>query len=137
MEVQMTNTLPLFNFVLRPNVIPGVSRSLHISNGKCNPSINCVFNKAAFAAPAPYTFGNGRPTYSDLRFYPVLYEDASLIKETELGEHLNWSLYLQALNVFNRHRFVGMSTNYSAATFGVPTAATDPRYIQLGTRFRF
>lgn len=136
-EVSMTNTLPIFNFTLRPNVVPGASRSLHISNGKCDPSTNCVFNKAAFLAPAPYNFGNGRPTYSDLRFFPVLYEDASLIKETPFGEHLNWSLYLQALNVFNRHRFVGVSSNLSSASFGVPGSVTDPRYIQLGTRFRF
>lgn len=133
----MTNNLPIFNSTLRPNIIPGVDHSLHISNGKCGPNINCFFNKAAFATPAPYTFGNSRTTYSDLRNYPILAENASIVKETKLGEHIQWSLYGQAVNLFNRHRFISFTSNYSLSTFGTPGATSAARSIQIGTRFRY
>jgi hypothetical protein len=135
--IYMTNNLPIFNSTLRPDIVSGVGHSLHISNRQCNPTINCIFNKAAFAAPASYTFGNARTTYSDLRNYSVLSENASLVKETRLGEHVEWSLYGQAVNLFNRHRFIVFDSNYSASNFGVPGATSASRSIQIGTRFRY
>jgi hypothetical protein len=132
--IYMTNSLPIFNRVLRPDVVPNVSRSL---SGRCNPGASCIVNKDAFSAPANYTFGNSKPTYSDLRNYVVLSENLSLAKETQFGEHLRWSLYGQVLNVFNRHRFVGINTNFSSASFGAPSSVSNPRQIQLGTRIQF
>lgn len=135
--VYMTNNLPIFNSTLRPDVVSVTSRSLHMSNGQCSPTINCIFNKAAFATPAPYTFGNARTSYSDVRNFPILSENASIVKETKLGEHVQWSLYGQAVNLFNRHRFINFTSNYSLSTFGVPGATSAARAIQIGTRIRY
>jgi hypothetical protein len=130
----MTNSLPIFNRVLRPDVVPNVTHSL---SGRCDPNASCIVNKAAFSTPANNMFGNSSPTYSDLRNYVVLSENLSLAKETSLGEHLRLSLYGQVLNVFNRHRFVVINTNFSSASFGVPSSVSNPRQIQLGTRIQF
>lgn len=135
--IVMSNNLPIFNSELRPDVVPGVSRTLHISNDDCNPSSPCIWNKNAFTAPKAYSFGNAAPTYSDVRNYPVFTEDASLIKETQIGEHLHWSLYGQTMNLFNRHRFVSVQSSLSSASFGVPGSVSMPRQIQVGTRLRF
>jgi len=134
LAINMTNTLPIFSRVLRPNLVPNVSHSLSTT---CDPNASCIINKAAFSAPGNYMFGNSSPTYSDLRNYVVLSENLSLAKETQFGEHLHWSLYGQVLNVFNRHRFTGINTNFSSASFGSPSSVSNPRQIQLGTRIQF
>lgn len=131
------NTLPIFNSVLRPNINPGVSRSLHISNNDCDPTQDCIFNKAAFSNPAAYSFGNASLTYSDLRNFAVLSENFSLVKDTKISERVSWSLYGQAVNVLNRHRFYAIQTNFANASFGIPSSVSMPRQIQLGTRIRF
>ncbi|MBS1813973.1 MAG: TonB-dependent receptor [Acidobacteria bacterium] len=136
LQIVTSNTLPIFNSVLRPNKAPGVDPSIHMSNGKCDGTINCVFNASAFSDP-DRTFGNADLTYSDVRNFAVLSENLTLAKETPIGEHLRWSLYAQALNTFNRHRFYAIQTNSSNASFGVPSSVTLPRQIQLGTRFQF
>lgn len=135
--VVMSNNLPIFNYELRPDAVPGVSRTLNISNNKCNPSSPCIWNKNAFRSPAAYTFGDAAPTYSDVRNYPVLTEDASVIKETRVGEHVRWSLYGQTMNLFNRHRFVSVQSSLSSASFGIPSSVSFPRQIQVGTRLQF
>jgi hypothetical protein len=135
--IVMTNNLPIFNSVLRPDIVPGASRSLHISNERCNPSADCIFNKNAFVTPQAYTFGNSNLTYSDLRNFPVFSEDVSVVKETPLGEHVRWSLYGQSTNILNRHRFYAIETNFSDASFGTPSSVSFPRQIQIGSRFQF
>jgi hypothetical protein len=57
------------------------------------------------------------------------------VKETQLTEHLHWSFYAQASNMFNRHRFYGINTNISSTSFGKPSNVSNPRYLQFGTRF--
>jgi hypothetical protein len=132
--IYMTNSLPIFNRVLRPDVVPNVSQSI---SGACNPDASCIVNKSAFSAPANYGFGSSSPTYSNLRNYAVLSENISLTKETQFGEHLHWSLYGQVLNTFNRHRFAGINPNFSSTSFGAPSSVSNPRQIQLGTRIQF
>jgi Carboxypeptidase regulatory-like domain/TonB dependent receptor len=133
-----TNALAIFNSYQRPNIVPGIDPSSHISNGKFNPASGSnLFNMAAFASPGNSSFGNAAPTYSDLRNFPVLSEDLSALKTTKLGEHVDWAFYAQAFNVFNRHRFTGFGTAYGAANFGQPNATNAARAIQFGTRFQY
>lgn len=135
-SITTKNTLAIFNRVLRPNILPGVDPSTHISNNSFDPSVNSVFNKAAFSNPVN-TFGTAAPTYGNLRNFPVLSEDLGLVKQTKLAERLVWTFYCQAFNPFNRHRFAGIDTNFSNATFGVPAATSQARIVQFGTRFLF
>lgn len=135
--VMSSNALPLFNYYQRPNLVPGVDPSAHISNSHFNPATSNLFNLAAFAAPGNSSFGNAKPTYSNLRNFPVLMEDVQLTKQTKLTEKLTWSFYAQAFNPANRHRFAGFGTAFGASNFGLPNATTAARSLQFGTRFAF
>ena len=138
------------NRILRPNKVAGVDTATHASIhgfGFNSP----IINYAAFSTPAPYTFGNAKPTYDDLRNFPILNEDFSLQKQTALRDHVAWILYLQTFNAFNRHRLTAFDTNYADGqaypgtpppgatngTFGTADTPSQPRYVQLGTRFTF
>jgi hypothetical protein len=135
--VMSSNALPIFNYYQRPNLVAGVDPSSHISNHDFKPGTSNIFNLAAFAAPGNNSFGNARPTYSNLRNFPVLTEDVQLTKQTQLTEKLTWSFYAQAFNPANRHRFAGFGTAYGASNFGQPNATTAARSLQFGTRFAF
>jgi hypothetical protein len=125
----------IFNSITRPNVVPGIDPKFH---GKFNYDTSRWVNLAAFVQPANFTFGNAAPSYGNLRNFSSFAEDMALVKETRLSERLNWSLYAQASNVFNRHRFYGVTTNISSTTtFGTFSNVSNPRYLQFGTRLRF
>jgi len=137
--IDATNTLAIFNSHLRPNLVPGVDPSTHISNGSLNPSNpsrDSLFNKAAFSDPVN-SFGNLPPASSNLRNFPFLSESFAATKQTRLTEHLNWVFYAQFFNAFNRHRFTTIDANSDNAGFGIPSAVSMPRQIQFGTRFVF
>jgi hypothetical protein len=96
--ITATNSLAIFNSHLRPNLVAGQDPSSHIANGSLdptNPARSSVFNKAAFSDPIN-SFGNMRPSYSNLRNFPVLSESFSVMKNTRITEHLNWVLYAQS-----------------------------------------
>ena len=136
--VMSSNSLPIFNYYQRPNLVSGIDPSSHTSNGRFNPATGSnYFNKAAFAAPGDSSFGNAKPTYSNLRNYAVLAEDAQLTKQTQLTERVTWSFYAQAFNVANRHRFTGIGTAFGSSSFGEPNATNTARALQFGTRFAF
>jgi hypothetical protein len=133
-----TNSLSIFNSYQRPNLVPGVNPSSHTPNSRFNPAQgSTIFNLAAFVSPGNSSFGNASPTYSNLRNYAVLSEDLSVGKKTKIGEHLVWSFYSQAFNVFNRHRFTGFGTSFGASDFGKPNATNASRAVQFGTRLQF
>jgi hypothetical protein len=137
--ILMSNSLSssTFNYVLRPNIVPGADTSTHLPVNKFIYGQSSLINAAAFQAPAAFTFGTARPTYGDLRNFPIYTEDFSGVKKMKIGEHVQWSLYGQAFNVFNRHRFTGVSTTFGSKTFGQPGSASEARLIQVGTRLEF
>jgi hypothetical protein len=137
MPISMTNTLPLFNQRLRPDVVVGVDRGTGIENADFNPSVDRRINPAAFAAPPPFSFGTAAPTYGDLRTFGIMNEDFSVIKETRITESVRFELYGQFFNAFNRHRFHTFDSNFSSTSFGRARGVSLPRFIQVGTRIRF
>jgi len=132
-----TNAMPIFNYYQRPNLAAGVDPASHTSLHNFNPSTSSLFNVSAFSAPGALSFGNAKPTYSDLRNFFVYTEDAQITKTTRITEGLRWDFYAQAFNPFNRHRFTGFDTAYGDSNFGEPTATTAARALQFGTRFSF
>jgi hypothetical protein len=102
-----------------------------------NPSVNEWFNPAAFATPAPQTFGDIRrntligPNWRDL--------DLSMGKTFLLMEGIKIEIRADSFNFFNHPNF----DNPSAATGtgvvggGVITGANGARDIQLGGRLTF
>jgi hypothetical protein len=137
LSVFVNNTLPAFNRILRPNAIPGASRSTGISLGDFQPSTDRRISPQAYAFPAPFTFGTAAPTYNDVRNFPYLQEDFSIIKNTQFTERFSVEFLGQIINAFNRHRFSTIDANFSNPQFGRPAASNNGRIITLGLRLRY
>ncbi|MEK7854891.1 MAG: hypothetical protein AAB288_02290, partial [Acidobacteriota bacterium] len=63
--------------------------------------------------------------------------DLSIRKRIRFNETMNLRLQADVFNAFNRANFSTLSTNVSAADFGLLTASGPGRSIQLGIRFGF
>ena len=93
-------------------------------------------NPAAFAAPAPYTFGNvGVNTVLGPGFVDL---DAALQRQFGIGEDLHLIVRVEAFNALN-HSNWGEPNNYvNTPQFGSITTAANPgREIQLSGRIEF
>jgi hypothetical protein len=93
------------------------------------------FNTAAFAFPAPGTFGNaGRNILEGPGYHNV---NASLVKNTALGERVSLQLRAEVFNLFN-HPNLNLPDNFlGSPTFGRVTSARDPRHVQFGAKLLF
>ncbi|HET7113638.1 MAG TPA: hypothetical protein VFI57_08345, partial [Pyrinomonadaceae bacterium] len=93
------------------------------------------FNTAAFAFPAPGTFGNaGRNILDGPGFQNV---NASLMKNTSLTERLNLQFRAEVFNLFNHPNFNLPDNFLGSPTFGRISSARDPRHIQFGLKLLF
>ncbi len=131
---ELTNNTNSYSDGVRPNVIgdPDISgdrtRAQQLAEW---------FNTTAFAAPAPYTFGNAGKTFG---VAPGLFSlDASLLKD------YSWERYVlqvrvEALNFTNHANFAPPNTQQGSPTFGEVTslvAGNQARIIQLGLHLKF
>ena len=94
------------------------------------------FDTSAFAAPAPFTFGNaGR---NIVRGPGLVLVDLSLARTFPIGERIKFSLELQAFNLINRTNF-DLPELYvdEPSTFGKIYAAKPARQIQFAGRLTF
>jgi hypothetical protein len=93
------------------------------------------FNTAAFALPAPGTFGNlGR----NVVIGPGTNNwDASLMKNFAFGERVNLQFRAEFYNAPNHLSWWGVANTMGASNFGQITSATDPRTMQFGLRLSF
>jgi hypothetical protein len=140
----------------RIDVISGLDRAL---NGQRNQRVNKVsddfyahprtpnqyFNPAAFAQPAPGTFGNlMRNALTGPSFWTV---DLAISRQIAVLPTQNLELRLEAFNLFNTFNWGvpgteltagGWQANLNAGTFGrVTTQQGFPRIIQLGVKYAF
>lgn len=94
------------------------------------------FNTAAFATPAPNTFGNA--PRSVVRGPSRKLVDLALFKGFALPGRVRAQIRIEAFNVFNITNFGNPGTAFSTpATFGRITSALDPRLVQLGFKVTF
>jgi hypothetical protein len=96
------------------------------------------FNPAAFADPAPYTFGSYRPNqlYSD--WGKNL--DLSLFRQFHIGETRYFEFRAEGYNVFNNVIFNVPNNNIDNVNPGQVTStapASLPRQLQMGLKFYF
>jgi len=64
--------------------------------------------------------------------------DASLFKNTRIGERFIAQLRFEAFNIFNRTHFNAPNLGWTSPTFGRITSTTiDARRLQLGLRLMF
>ena len=137
--------------VERPNLV--LPNALSTSHGQaCATSAPCVswINSAAFATPAPGTFGNlGKNTVAGPAFWQF---DLALAKEFRIYENHKIEFRAEAFNLMNSFRAgvpsapgasglgaggSGVSTVIGTPTFGNITSALDPRIMQLALRYSF
>ncbi|HJY30013.1 MAG TPA: TonB-dependent receptor [Pyrinomonadaceae bacterium] len=100
-----------------------------------NPTTSQWFNTAAFAFPAPGTFGDaGRNILEGPGFQSV---NASLVKNTRFSERVNLQFRAEAFNLFNHPNFNLPDNFLGSPTFGRITSARDPRHVQFGLKLLF
>jgi len=137
LSLSVVNTLPIFNGLLRPNVVAGVSQRGIISLGRFDPGRDRWINPAAFVAPAPFTFGN-TSRYVNLRAPVNLSESFAILKNTSIRERMRIQFRMELSNPFNRTVFSAPVTSLSDPAFGqIQSQANSPRNIQLGLKFMF
>jgi hypothetical protein len=111
----------------RPNLVGNPELS--------NPGTSQWFNTAAFAFPAPGTFGNaGRNILDGPGFQNM---NAALVKNTHLSESVRIQFRAEAFNLFNHPNFNLPDNFLGSPTFGRITSARDPRHIQFGLKLLF
>jgi TonB dependent receptor len=137
LQIYSDNNLPLFNYVQRPNRVPGQDPQTSVGIGSFNPTVDRRINLNSFSAAPALTFGNSAPTLGNLRNFPVLQEDLAITKRISLSERWKLELYGQSFNVANRHRFTSIVANSSSASFGKAGGSSVGRYVQLGAKIRF
>jgi hypothetical protein len=134
--VQLTanNSLPIFNGALRPTVISGIPMTVDHPDPLGSP----WFNKAAFAVPANYQFGNAARSYNELRAPNSYNESFGLMRRIQIRENISLSLRGEFFNAMNRVVFGAPVANISAANFGrVTSQANSPRQGQVSVRVEF
>ena len=128
-----------YNLTQRPDLVSGISL---VPPGGSTPAQ--WFNPAAFAVPAPGTWGNaGR----NLGRGPSLYQiDLSLTRRIALGERARFEIRAEAFNVLNRAQLGDPIGDVTVpAQFGIiqstinttPIGSGTPRQLQFMLRLSF
>ncbi len=121
----------------RPDLVPGVP--IYAANRR----IGNWFNSAAFATPAPGTWGNlGRYAARGPGYYEI---DTALQKQFSLTERFALRFRTEAFNLFNHPIYDVPASNLSAGSFGQITSVLNtgavgtgtPRRIQFSLRLVF
>ena len=128
---QPTNTAQTFSRQFRPNLIGNPI----LPEGE--RTLLRWFNTAAFAAPAPLTYGTSSKT-PNIQGPGLATVDLSLIRSFKLPrEGMKFELRGDFFNSFNRVNFNVPSGAFGTPNFGRVTSARLPRTLQLGAKFWF
>lgn len=122
------------------SVSQGVSGSLRANYtgaaiALSNPTIDQYFNTAAFAIPAPGTFGSASRNTIIGPGSRLL--DAQLSRDVRLGGTRVLSLQLNANNLFNFVNYGNVDTVVNSPTFGQITSVRAMRSMTFNLRFRY
>jgi hypothetical protein len=126
---------PTINFD-NANANGGTQRPNVVASTTGPKTLNEYFNTAAYAVPAPYTYGNaGRnslrgPGYTDVDF--------SLFRNFAILDRMNLQLRAESFNVLNHPNFGNPDGTLEDANFGKITSTNGaPREFQLAATFTF
>ena len=97
-------------------------------------SISEWFNTAAFAQPAPFTFGNAPRYMGNVRAPGMEDFDIGIQKWFRYRDALRLQFRAEMFNAFNRANFYAPDGNLTDPTFGVISATLPPRDIQMGLK---
>ncbi|MBL8178447.1 MAG: TonB-dependent receptor [Bryobacterales bacterium] len=127
------NTLPLFNGLLRPDVL-----SSSLSAPVSNPLADRWINPAAFAVPTGFRLGTAARSYGSLRQDDFWNENFGLLKRTPIKEGMSLVFRAEFFNVFNHTVFGSPQGNVSNTAFGrVSAQSNTPRQGQVALRLEF
>lgn len=126
-----------------PNKLPG-----KILNNTDPRSGQTYFNTSLFlqegcsttACPADGTQAIGAVGNANRRFFHgpgIANWDMALLKETPITESKSIEFRFEAFNIFNHAQFQNPGGTLGASSFGLVTAANDPRLMQVALKFRF
>ena len=117
---------------IRPNV---VSSKVYLNHdrGSFDPATDYYLNIAAFAAPAPFTFGNAPRLFSQYRSFGTRQWDAVLQKSIPIYERLKLNFKAEFFNVLNIVNFGPPNTDINSPAFGQITTAAPARTGQIST----
>ena len=139
----LSKGLPLFNFGVANNTcfcFGGSQRpdATGISPKIDNPNVDMWFNTAAFAQPAPYTFGNLGRNIATVRQSSSRNIDFSLFKSFKPMERMQIQFRAEAFNLTNTPIFGLPGLTLGSPTFGLVTSQENgPRQVQLGLKIVF
>jgi hypothetical protein len=109
----------------RPDLVPGVSIY------PAHQTINNWFNPAAFAVPAPGTWGTlGRNVGRGPGYYEI---DTALEKHMPITERLALNFRAEAFNVLNHPTYGDPGSDISSSSFGVITSPLNTGATGIGT----
>ena len=114
---------------MRPNIVGNPTLA--------HPTPAQWFNTAAFAIPAPYTFGNvGRNSMRSAGYWNL---DASVFRQFPIHDRINCEFRLEGFNVMNTVIYAAPASDISVPlSFGhVTGTANNPRVLQLAGRITF
>ncbi len=132
---ELTNTTNSFSESQRPNIVGNPALP---SNRPKADQLAAWFNVNAFAAPAPFTFGNGGRTNG---YGPgLLAMDISALKDFRIHDRHSIQFRAEIFNFLNHPSFGLPNLSRGSAAFGQisSTSGSSPsRMIQLGLHYRF
>src|SRR5205814_1491421 len=99
-------------------------------------TLNSYLNRAAFAQPAPGTFGNlERNSIKGPGFWKV---DLAVSRLFSFGAARNLEARVETFNLLNNFNWGNPVTNFASGTFGrILSAAGDQRILQFGVKYGF
>ena len=127
-----TNSIA-FTGGLRPN-LTGQPIRAQTGSGGFDPNRDHYLNPAAFAQPAPLTFGDA-PAYLGVRQPSLINETFGVFKEVRFYERVTDQFRLEITNPLNRVVFGAPTVDFSSPSFGkIGSQYNSPRLIQFGMK---
>jgi Carboxypeptidase regulatory-like domain len=124
----------LFNYVQFPNKVSGTNATGNFND----PNKDTYLNRAAWADPGQFSFGNAPREDENVRWFGYRNEDFSIQKDTYFGESKYVRFQGDAGNVFNRVFFCPPGTGLGNGNFGKTGSQCNiPRRWQLALQLFF
>ena len=115
---------------IRPDVVSNQFYA-HKDRSSFDPGKDLYLNLAAFAAPAPFTFGNAPRLFSQIRAFGTREWDAALQKSIPIHESLRFALKAEFFNLPNLVNWGAPVTDINNPSFGQISSAGQARTGQI------
>lgn len=127
--------IPIVGGINNTNSFGGNQRPNLVGNPiPSDRSIYNWLNPAAYAQPAPFTFGNAPRYAGNVRAPGMQVFDIGMQKWFNFREDLRAQFRCEMFNAFNRANFYSPDGNWSDSTFGKISATMPPRDIQMALK---